>query len=446
MGGVDAKAAHRQHVNTCSLGYIPMNTPCTISENPALNSAPAIPTIETTEATASALSPTLATWASNGLAVAHLSLVGATGLTRMIASTHATITSMPLPWKADQVEHADNAPLPYKLVTQGLEWLEDLNQRLLHMLPAEAQSSGLFRSIINGVLGDSLVDHDNPLHQAMSLRNEFGEEITAAEWSATGNRGLVLFLHGLCFSEREWQNFSHQGFVRELRELGYGVAWLRYNSGRAIAENGADLSRLLEQLEANDKPITLIGHSMGGLLIRAATHYAEDFASHAENQDENQSADTDARPQKSAWLPRLKNAAYIGSPHQGAPLERLGESVNRLLALTPYTRPLMQLGDIRSTGIQDLRHGRITPSGKKASLQMPDHARHLLIAAHMGRSERRHWMGDGLVPVRSALGQHLDTDKILQGDITRVEFSGMGHTAMLSDERVYAALLEWLKP
>lgn len=372
-------------------------------------------------------SPALGALTSSGVALAHLTLIGATGLTRLIASTHATIASAPAPWKGEQVAAAEKAPLPYQLVTRSLLWLAALSQSFLRRLPADQQNGGLFRSALNGVLGNALVDHGNPLHQGMTLRNEFGEALTASQWAGDARRGVVLFLHGVCLSEREWQNFSHQGFVRELRESGYGVAWLRYNSGRAIADNGADLSRLLAELDATKTPITLIGHSMGGLVIRAACHHAEQ--------------------EKSAWLSRLQNVAYIGTPHQGAPLERLGESANRLLALTPYTRPLMQLGNIRSTGIQDLRHGRITPVDEQHSLKLTEHARHLLIAAHMGRGNRRHWMGDGLVPVRSALGQHLDTGKILHGgDITRVEFSQMGHMAMLSDERVYAALQEWLKP
>ena len=363
---------------------------------------------------------------SSVVALAHLTLIGATGLTRLVASTHATIASAPLPWKGEQAVAAEKAPLPYLLVTRSLLWLAALSRRFLDSMPAEQQAGGLLRSALNGVLGNTLVDHGSPLQQGMSLRDEFGDELTAAQWAGAGRYGLVLFLHGVCLSEREWQSFSHQGFVRELREFGYGVAWLRYNSGRVIAENGTDLSRLLEQLEGK-VPITLIGHSMGGLVIRAASHHAAH--------------------EKSAWLSRLQNAVYIGTPHQGAPLERLGDSANRLLALSPYTSPFMQLGNIRSSGIRDLRHGRITPANQAHSLKLPEHTRHLLIAGHMGHGKRRHWLGDGLVPVRSALGQHLDTEKCLQGgEISRVELSRLGHMAMLSDERVYAALQAWLQP
>jgi pimeloyl-ACP methyl ester carboxylesterase len=368
----------------------------------------------------------LNTLATRGVALAHLAMLGASGITQMIASTHATIASHPLPWHGEATEPA-KAPLPYQLVTRSFLWLAALSRRLMKTLPAEPQDGGLFRSALNGVLGDALVDHDNPLAQGMSLRDEFGAELSIENWSTEGRRGLVLFLHGLCLSESEWQTFSHQGFVRELRELGYGVAWLRYNTGCPIHENGRALSELLNTLPTGKTQITLIGHSMGGLIMRAASHHA---AQHA-----------------SLWPARLGHAAYLGTPHQGAPLERFGEGANRLLALSPYTKPFMQLGNVRSSGIQDLRHGRITPPDQQHSFVLPETTRHLLIAGHIGRAEKRHWLGDGLVPVRSALGQHIDTEKALSShDITRAEFSRLGHLAMLSDERIYAALREWLRP
>jgi pimeloyl-ACP methyl ester carboxylesterase len=236
----------------------------------------------------------------------------------------------------------------------------------------------------------------------------------------------VLFVHGLCLSEREWQNHEHDGFVRELREFGYGVAWLRYNTGRAIADNGETLSDLLESLPS-DLPLTLIGHSMGGLVVRAAGYHAE------------------IRGAK--WVVRLQQAAYLGTPHHGAPLEQLGEAANKLLALTPYTKSFMQLGNIRSHGIRDLREGRIVPAHKANPYRLVNHARHLMLAGHMGRNGQRHFLGDGLVPVRSALGQHVEAHRALHAkDVTRVEFEQLGHMQMLKDARVYEALLKWMRP
>ncbi len=364
----------------------------------------------------------LATAGSHGAALTHLSLLAAGGITRLVASTHATIANAPAALQGES-STADQAPMPYQAVTQSFLWLAGLTQQLGSRLPQD--NGGLFRSALNGVLGDTLAAHGNPLQQGMSLRDEFGNAVSAEQWQSGARRGLVLFVHGLCLSEREWQNHEHQGFVRELRDFGYGVAWLRYNTGRAIHESGGDLSLLLEASNPGKLPLTLIGHSMGGLAIRAASHHARQYGL--------------------CWQDQLQQAAYLGTPHQGAPLERLGESANRLLSLTPYTRPFMQIGGLRSNGIQDLRHGRIT-AGKERPVQLQTGTRHLLLAGHLGNDRRMDMLGDGLVPVRSALGQHLEPEKALQGDISRIELPALGHIAMLKDKRVYEALMEWMKP
>lgn len=364
----------------------------------------------------------LVTTGRYGTAFAHLALVGASGITKLVASTHATIAQRPHVLQGESAG-AEQAPRAYQFITRSFLWLAALSARLHGQLPAQ-NHSGLFHSALNGVLGDTLAAHDNPLHQGMSLRNEFGEEISLQDWKQDARRGLVVFVHGLCLSEREWQNHEHASFVRELRDFGYGVAWLRYNTGRAIHENGADLSLLLEEANPEKLPLTLIGHSMGGLVIRAASHHADNYGMQ--------------------WQQQLRHAAYLGTPHQGAPLERLGEGANRLLGLTPYTKPFMQIGGLRSNGIQDLRHGRIA-AGERP-LQLAAGARHLLIAGHLGNERKMDLLGDGLVPVRSALGQHLEPEKALQGEITRREFPALGHMALLKDARVYSALMEWMKP
>ena len=57
------------------------------------------------------------------------------------------------------------------------------------------------------------------------------------------------------------------------RDLGYTPISLRYNTGRAIPDNGADLARLLGQLVA-EYPVPIaeilpLGFSMGGQVIRS---------------------------------------------------------------------------------------------------------------------------------------------------------------------------------
>jgi pimeloyl-ACP methyl ester carboxylesterase len=406
--GIDVSGEHRQHVNICSQEVI--------------MTAPALPRSEALPSPSFRLenrSPLMAA-GRQGAAWAQLMLLAATGLTRLVASVHATIASRPA-LDGDSVD-ADQAPTAYNIVSESLLWLAALTHQ---SQPSPAsQQGGLFRSAVNGVLGDTLSDLNSSLCQNMSLRDESGREITSADWQRNAHKGVVLFLHGLCLSEREWQGDAHANFVQELRASGYGVAWLRYNTGRAIYENGAGLSQLLEAAELDNLPLTLIGHSMGGLVMRAALHHAEQHDMH--------------------WPAQFRQGVYLGTPHQGAPLERLGEGANRLLGLTPYTRPLMQIGALRSQGIQDLRHGRISTSREQPFTLAPQ-ARHLLIAAYLGNERTLDMVGDGLVPVSSALGQNAKPKKNLSGgDLQRRELPALSHVAMLKDERVYQALREWM--
>lgn len=362
-------------------------------------------------------------------AVAHIALRGANEVTRLAAETHATIARAPLPWDAEGTAHARQAPFPYRLVGHGFLLLARFSQMFLKGGPLaspETRGGRLFQSALNGVLGDKLAQWNSPLAEPMSLCDTHGSPLPA-DWPGQGGAGVVVFIHGLCLSDQNWQNEAHQDFVNWLESRGQRVAWLRYNTGRSIHENGEALHALLEARFGQKKApaLTLIGHSMGGLLIRSASHAAEQA--------------------KARWLGHLRNAAYLGSPHQGAPLERLGNSANRLLGLTPYSKPFMRLGNIRSEGIRDLRHGSISSDGAR-NLPLPSHVRHYLVAGSLHASGKHRWLGDGLVPVRSALGQHVDETRALNAPhISRYEFTSLGHMAMLGDSRVYSGLREWLE-
>lgn len=357
------------------------------------------------------------------LALTHVALHGAGELTRLVAETHATILAAPLPWRRNATQPAHQAPFPYRLIAHGFLYLAHMTRNLLRQTSIPASEPGrLIYSALNGVCGDKLEAWSSPLAQCMMLCNEDGERLPD-DWSAN-HRKIIIFIHGLCLSEREWQTSEHQSFTAARRAEGFAVAWLRYNSGRSIPDNGTDLSRLLlQQFGESDKQLTLIGHSMGGLLIRSATHHAG--VTHA------------------TWLCRLYQAAYLASPHFGAPLERAGNALNNSFSVTPYTKPFMRLGNIRSQGIRDLRYGRVHRDHSCTPLYAA--CRHFLLAASLSNSALDHWLGDGLVPVRSAHGHHDDPEQCLHApDITRHRLENLNHMALLGDARVYSALEQWL--
>ena len=267
---------------------------------------------------------------------------------------------------------------------------------------------------LNGVLGDHLAATRNPLATPMTLH--------AGPHPADRTGKVVVLIHGLCLDERSWQHDCDYGAALA-RDLGYTPLYVRYNSGQHVAANGRELARCLERWLAEApgpvNAIALLGHSMGGLVARSACNHAEG-AGHE-------------------WRRLLRHVVFLGTPHHGAPLERGGHWADVLLGASRYTAPLARLGKLRSAGITDLRHG--------SALRLPEGvACHAIAAtASSGRSRMGELVGDGLVPVASALGRHADPGRDLASDAARQWIArGVGHLGLLGDEAVYARIKEWL--
>lgn len=241
----------------------------------------------------------------------------------------------------------------------------------------------------------------------------------------------ILFLHGLCMNERAWQKPAQARFVYWARErLGAEAAYLRYNTGLRISTNGASLADLLER-EAPPGQLVLVGHSMGGLVALSALHQAEEWGH--------------------AWTRRVTHLACLGTPHEGASLERLGNHANRLLKALPWTRPFMRLGDLRSDGIRDLRFGHLLdedwrdrpsddPRPSRTRVPLPPHVDHLLVAAARSARGEAEPLGDWLVPVESALALNLHPAGAARRELIRE----LDHLGLLADARVYTLLQDWL--
>ena len=183
--------------------------------------------------------------------------------------------------------------------------------------------------------------------------------------------------------------------------------------------------------------LSIVGHSMGGLVARSAVHYAR-LAGHA-------------------WPKRLDDLVFLGTPHFGASMERAGARADFLLGISPYTAPLARLGKIRSAGIKDLRHGSLrddvphakSGSGARAeeSLPLPEGVRCYAIAASRQQraSSGTRIRDDGLVAVNSALGVHRDASLGLAfPDNRRWIGYGIGHFDLLSNRAAYDQIRRWL--
>jgi pimeloyl-ACP methyl ester carboxylesterase len=294
------------------------------------------------------------------------------------------------------------------------------------------------QSILNGVYGDYLVRTDNPLAIEMSLRHDGraldvtrpADALAAARPHEPTGKLLVL-VHGLCLNDLQWNHEGHDHGAALADELGYTPLYVRYNSGLHVADNGQRLAELLETLVAHwPRPVqelTLLGHSMGGLVARSACR--------------------EAGKRSHSWPAHLRHLVFLGTPHHGAPLERGGHRLDYLMALSPYSVPFTRLGRMRSAGIQDLRHGTITSDAEHEFVPLPANVQCFAAAAALG--PRRNLVadrlvGDGLVPLDSALGKHRTRSLRLPKDHQWIGYE-MGHLELLHRPEVYAQLRAWLQ-
>ena len=286
---------------------------------------------------------------------------------------------------------------------------------------------------LNGVLGDHLVATANPLALTATLRMNGralvpDRDALAVAHPEAGPRLLVL-VHGLCMNDLQWQQGRHHHGDQLAEALGFEVVHLHYNSGLPIADNGRALSALLQQLvDAWPVPvarIALLAHSMGGLVSRAAI--------------------ATAQADGSRWLETLDTLVSLGTPHLGAPLERAGDLLQRVLGISAHSAPFTALGSLRSAGIQDLRHGSLHVRHPP----LPAGVRAFAVAASTQRSRShasaRRLHGDGLVPVASAFGEHQDPARYLAIPVHhRLLVHRTGHLGLLASAQVSRQLRDWL--
>ena len=386
---------------------------------------------------------------------ARLATDATAGLTDLVEAMHERIARVPGFGKPSADGRTGGITgLVYKTVRGVTRLVGGSIDALLGLLaPALGPgSAGAERDAIvaalNGVLGDHLVASGNPLATAMTLRSE-GRPLRleagalSAQFPQAGGRLLVL-VHGLCMNDMHWQREGHDHGAALAREHGYTPVYLRYNSGQHVSINGAALASLLEQLTAVwPQPLerlVLLGHSMGGLLLRSALHHGALAGQ--------------------AWPARVGDLVCLGTPHHGAPLERAGNWVDLVLGATPYAAPFARLGKVRSAGITDLRHGnlvtedwfgrdRFTRSAdRRQPVPLPDGIRCHAVASSIGAQSgdiKDRLLGDGLVPLDSALGRHADPRRRLAfAEAQQWVGYRINHLELLNHPEVYAQLKRWL--
>ncbi|MSP25550.1 MAG: alpha/beta fold hydrolase [Myxococcales bacterium] len=304
---------------------------------------------------------------------------------------------------------------------------------------------------VNGVVGDYLAEQGNPLGLEMTFRRHGAhlpldrESLAEALPDATGK--LCVFVHGLACTEWTWSAFAAETHgdpavnygTLLARDHGFTPIYLRYNSGLHISENGRRLAELLEVLCAEYpvavEELVLIGHSMGGLVIRSASHYGSEAGR--------------------AWVKKLSDVVCIAAPHFGAPLEKAGHLLTTVLKLfdTPGTQIPARIIDARSVGIKDLRHGYVLDDDwlEETRNEVPfiPQVRYSFVAATVTADPNHplaHLAGDLLVRLASATGAHPEPAERIPFELGQgAVLGGLTHVQLANHPAVYAQICRLLR-
>lgn len=121
-------------------------------------------------------------------------------------------------------------------------------------------------------------------------------------------KGIILFLHGFCSDAETWGDMK--GLLQqdtsiteryELESYSYTTKLFEWNPIAKIPELkeiGEQLATEIDSPKYRGRPLTLVGHSQGGLIIQSY------FAAMAENKAEN--------------LRQIRQAIFFATPSEGS--------------------------------------------------------------------------------------------------------------------------------
>jgi dienelactone hydrolase len=316
----------------------------------------------------------------------------------------------------------------FRVLSAGLGALADLE-----VGPA-LEETGPGRAVnaaVNGIIGDRLARERPRLAVPLAVRRHGRDVPLSADALRAAFPGarprVAVLLHGLSESESSFDRHRDEvgaTYADTLADLGWTPVLLRANTGLSLRENGVALAGLLRDLTeawpVEVDRLALVGHSMGGLIIRAACAVRGDAA----------------RP----WEGLVTDVVTLGTPHLGAPLASGVGAGARALTRLPETAAFARILDQRSVGVLDL------VEGLDDDVPPLPHARYHLVSATLTRSPYHpvsRMLGDLLVRQPSAYGRSRRHPGLFPG-ADELHLPRAGHFDLLNHPEVHVALRDWL--
>ncbi len=377
------------------------------------------------------------------------------GITDLVEAMHKRVVHPPL-LPSTPIQHliTSIAGITYKNIRWSTQFIGGgLDKALGQLAPVLGEikttdEREAIRSALNGIVGDYLEEKENPLKITMQFRHQSKviplDSKSLNETYPTINGKILLMVHGSCMNDIQWTRKEHNHGEALEKELDKTLIYLHYNSGCHISSNGQNFNELLEKLVLHwsvpIEELVIIAHSMGGLVARSALHYGHQ--------------------QQKTWTKHLKKIIFLGTPHHGTPLERTGNYLDVILESIPYAKPFARLGKIRSAGVTDLRYGNLIDEDwqgndrfeiqgdQRQNIPLPKRIECYSIAAIIGKETdpiSPRMLGDSLVDLKSALGQHENPAKNLhfKEKNTWVAYENT-HLDLLSNPNIYSKIKAWL--
>lgn len=236
--------------------------------------------------------------------------------------------------------------------------------------------------------------------------------------NASQSTGILLLVHGWTARPKVWTEFIQK--IQEETELPYSDIWtFGYNSSWGIQQNAEILARQIGSL-ANEAPIDIVAHSMGGLVSRSMI-------------------------EQYGGAEFINKLITIGTPHKGSPLAVSRYLLGAIVKTTGDDEDYILYNHV-SQGFNDLNTNSsfIAQMEELESPPLPYYA----IAATNDPSLWKQVSGqilsgpdDGIVAVSSALGVQGAITPALNNEIP----VALAHMKMTKDDPIYEQVLVFLR-